>query len=42
MVFVHIAIAAPSFVDPGRGLTVFLTFLIHRQNFRDNAEGIYY
>jgi len=40
MVFVQIAIAAPSFVDPGRGLTVFFTFLIHLQNLRDNADGI--
>ena len=34
-VFVHIAIAAPSFVVPGRGSMVFLTFLIHWQNLRD-------
>jgi len=42
MVFVHMAIAAPSFVDFGLAFTVFLTFLIHLQNLRDNADGIYY
>jgi hypothetical protein len=37
---VHIAIAAPSFVDPGRGFTVFLTFFMHLQNLFDRVCAI--
>jgi hypothetical protein len=40
MVFVHIAMAAPSAVDPGRGFTVFFTFLIHLQNLLERVFAI--
>jgi hypothetical protein len=40
MVFVQIAMAAPSAVDPGRGLTVFFTFLMHLQNLLERVFAI--